>query len=290
MTGRTRDCCRFAVLLVVLVAVSGCGRFTFLYGFAEAAIVREAKFHLDLDAEDRAFVEAKIAALMQWHSRVMLPRYADFLEAQADVADRGAVKRQDVDAAVSDMRRLLGDLVEGAAPFTAEVLVGHTDPARLRYLEARMDERLAERWEAAESPLPERVEDRAERIVDNLERLVGDLNDAQSRIVLRYATATAGDNARWLRARAGRQRVFTEFLSRQPGEREIADFIHMILLRPYEVVDPDYKAVSDARWSRFGGFLYEMTTTFSPEQRATLSETLRGYAAEMRTIAGRATL
>jgi hypothetical protein len=130
-------------------------------------------------------------------------------------------------------------------------------------------------------PLEQRLEARVERIVENFERVTGDLDDAQRQIIRRYAEATAGDNAVWLRNRVNRQRAFTEFLSRRPDEAQISAFVFRILLRAHEIVDPEYRAVSEARWMRFETLLFDIMTSLSAEQRETLSATLRDYAAEM---------
>ena len=282
---------RLAAMLVVLAMVSGCGRFTFFYGFAEAAIAREVDYHLNLDQEEKVQVEKKIEELLEWHSATMLPRYATYLNAQAAVIERGPPSRAAVTAMITGLRGLLDELVAGAAPFTADILVDHTEPARVRYLQQRMSERLEERREEeAEKSHDERLEERTKRITSNFENLAGDMNEAQLQIVSRYAATTNRDSAKWLHTRANRQRAFTDFLSRRPDEAEISAFIYRILLRPQEIVDPEYKAVSDARWSRFEVFLYQMTETFTPEQRATLSENLRDYAAEMQAIARRTVL
>ena len=273
---------RAVILVALAIAVSGCSRLSLVYGFAGPALSREAAYHLNLDETEQAVVDDRVAAFLDWHSAVMLPRYARFLSDQADIVERGPPDRATVADTVTKLRTLLDDLVAGAAPYTADVLVNHTAPGKVRYLKARMDERLAERLEeAAEDPPEERLEDRVERTADNFERLTGDLNDGQKEIIRRYVKATLADNAIWLKNRANRQRAFTEFLSRRPGEAEIGAFVQRILLRPHEIVDPDYLAVSERRWTRFETLLFEIMVSLTDEQRETLVETLRGYAAEM---------
>jgi hypothetical protein len=272
---------KVAALLVISLSVSGCSGLSFLYGLAETALAREANFHLDLDEEGEAGVDRKIKALFAWHSSEMLPRYAHFLEGQAEIVDRGEVDRREVDAAVDELRKMLDELIRGAAPYTASVFVDHTAPEKVTHLKARMAERLAERREELAAPLEDRLEERIERIVDNFERLTGDLNAVQMGFIKRYAAATAKDNETWLKTRASRQRAFTDFLSQRPDQSQIARFIYRILLRPHEIVDPEYKAVSNARWVRFEALLYDMMTSLTFEQRRHASKTLREYAAEM---------
>jgi hypothetical protein len=211
----------------------------------------------------------------------MLPRYAAFLSAQADLAEQGPPDRAAVAAAVAELRRLLDETVAGMAPYTADVLVNHTTPDKVRYLKERMALRHAEKLEEADEPPAERLEERIERTTDNIERLTGDLNDDQIAMVRRFAEAGMADTAAWLENRADRQRAFTEFLAQNPDKVAITTFVHQIVLRPYAIVDPGYEVISERRWQRFEALLYEILTSLTDDQRATLVENLRFYAAEM---------
>ncbi len=270
-----------AVSAMLLVVLNGCSGISFLHGLAESALAREAAFHLDLDDEGEARVDQEIQALLAWHDRVMLPRYAKFLDAQADIVGRDTVPRQAAVDAVAELRKILQELVRGAAPFTANVLVEHTTPKKVSYLKARMVERLAERREGLAKSFEDRLRKRIDRIIENFERLTEVLNERQRTIIEQYARKTAGADHAWLRTRANRQRVFLEFLSRRPNETQISNFIQTILQRPHDIVDPEYKTVSDARWVGFQALLYDIITSLTVEQRQTAHDRLREYAAEL---------
>lgn len=273
------------VLLIIAFTGTGCSGLSFVYGLAETALAREANYHLDLNEDGDVFVDQKIEELFEWHSREMLPQYARFMNSQADAVDRGALDRASIDSAVLAMRDILEALVSGASRYTADVLVNHTAPEKVRHLKERMAERLAETREELQEPAEERLETRIERIVDNFERFTGTLTKPQVTVVSRYAEATLGDTEVWLRNRANRQRAFTEFLAQEPSKKEISTFVYKIILRPHEIVDPEYKAVSEARWKRFQELLYGIMTTLSDAQRKTMSTTLRRYAADMLELA-----
>ena len=54
-----------------------------------------------------------------------------------------------------------------------------------------------------------------------------------------------------------------------------------IILQAHEVVDPDYRAISDARWALLEAMCYDVSATLDDEQRKQLMTTLRSYAADM---------
>lgn len=282
---------RAAIFLLALAAValllaSGCSRLSLLQSFAGSAIIDEAEFHLELDDAGAAQLARQVDEMLAWHSAEMLPRYAKFLTVQAELIEAEKMDRAAVGQSVAALRALLEELVQGTAPYVAAILVDHTDAEKRRYLEARMKERLDERRAELSEPADERLKERVERITKNFERVTGDLRDDQIAMIRRYAAATVGNNARWLYNRANRQRAFLEFLSRQPDESEISAFVVTILLRGHDVVEPDYKAISEARWAHFRELLVEIMASLSAGQRETASDTLREYAAEMIELSG----
>jgi len=279
-------CARLSLIATAILFVAGCSRISLLYGYAETALADEAEFHFELDEAGRALVDRKVDELLAWHSAMMLPRYAQFMNAQADLVESGRIDRGHAAAAVATLRLLFDDLVRGAAPHVGEFLADQTEGGKLRYLEARMKERLDERRQELSEPSDERLQARIERIIENFERLTGDLNDLQIGMIHRYAAVTAGNNKGWLRTRANRQRAFLAFLARRPGEAQIDAFVYRIVMRGHEIVDPDYEAVSEGRWNRFQALLADIMTSLTPEQRTTVSATLREYAAEMLELSG----
>ena len=150
--------------LAMLLAVAGCSRFDFFYAFIGAAIESKAAFYLDLDEAGEVLVKAQVASLIRWHRAAMLPRYARYLENQADLAVRGGYDRAAVSAAMSALRRLLDETVIGAAPYFATVLSEHTAPDQIRHLRERMTERQAELLQDQKLPRAERLEERIERV------------------------------------------------------------------------------------------------------------------------------
>ncbi len=276
---------RLATVFLVLCALPACSGFRLLYAFADTYIIDAADSYLDPDDTEKRHIEAKTQRFVAWHSREMLPRYADFLSASADRIEAGAVDRKWITGRTEEARSLLHEVVSGAAPFAAEVLVRYTQPAKVERLSQRLDERLAEQREKMASPRDERRTKRQKRIAKNFERFTGPLKKAQLAVIERYVAASTDASRRWLETRAKRQRAFLDFLSQRPDEARIAAFIPRILLQGHEIVDPEYGTISERRWAAIADLVYGVLTTLDTEQRRTAVRTLRSYAADMRKMA-----
>jgi hypothetical protein len=223
---------------------------------------------------------------MRWHSAVMLARYARTFRGWADRFEAGPVDRVAVAGALQELRETIDDVIIGSAPLAAEVLVRHSAPEQIDRLKERIAEKMADRREELLTPAEEQAEARVDSIVNNIERLTGDLNEAQLSLVGRYVRSTPGSNARWLENRARRQKAFVDFLSRRPAEAELSDFLIRILLRPHEIVDPEYRDIAERRWVAMEKLMFEVLSTLTAAQRRETISTLRNYAADMQEVAG----
>lgn len=276
-----------ALAFAAMLMLSGCSSLQVMYTLGGNMLESRADTYLDLSAEQKLAVAAQAEALIAWHRRDMLPKYAAFLRQQADIAEAGGWTRPQMAAAFAAVRGLLDETVDGAAPFIAAVLVEHTAPEKHAHLAARMAEHAAERRErnedeTLEESLAEWVEHRADRI----SRFTGYLDDAQMAIIRRHAEGDVDRTNRWIDNREKRGQAFLAFLAGGPSRDEIARFVHRIVLDAHEIVDPDYRAISESRWARREALYFEVLSTLSDDQRRELVETLRGYADDMVELAG----
>lgn len=278
---------RIAAALAALLLLSGCSGLKLGYAFAEDMLESRAKKYLELDTAQEIELRKHTEALVAWHRKTMLPRYAAYLNAQAEIVEAGGWDRAQLAAAFAGFRALLDETVAGAAPFIAEALMHHTTPAKTGYLKARMDETIAEyrKSEADETP-DEAVAEWIERRVDRIERFTGALTEAQLAVIRRYAETEVDRSMRWIDNREKRQAAFLTLLRSKPTRERVAHFVHRVLLHAHEIVDPDYRAISEARWAVRERLYFDVLSIMTDAQRREVVETLRDYAKDIRELAG----
>jgi hypothetical protein len=271
----------FSILILLVIAVSGCSQLKLVYSFGGDAIQNETEFYLDLNEEEGAALERRIEELVSWHRVEMLPLYAEFFRKGAEAVDRGALDEPRVRLVIEEMQYLLRQTVEGAVPHVATVMVGHTKPRKLNHLRARMAERSSERRKELEVPKLEWLSERTESSVRRFRRFFGDLSEVQVAMVRRYFAETAGSSKPWQRVREDRRQAFLAFLSGRPDQDQIAKFLSRIMLHSEEIVGPEYKRLAVAWWARFTDWMVEMMGSLDANQRQYFSKTLRDYADDM---------
>lgn len=272
--------------LLAVWVLSGCSALQIAYTFAEDMLESHAEEYLDLSTEQEAHLERQSAALVAWHRRAMLPKYAAFFTEQADIAASGGWTGPQLAASFARFRVLLDETVEGASPFVAAILAGHTAPKKTAYLAKRIAEKNAERSaERADRSPEEAIEAWVERRVERISRFTGVLTEGQVAIIRGYAERGMVYAERWYDNRTKRQDALIAFLRAKPSRDEIARFVHRILLYAHEIVDPDYRQVTEARWALSEGMYFAVLSSLGEEQRRELISTLRSYAEDMVSLA-----
>jgi len=278
-SSKTRPRLWFIVLAVLILP--GCNSFKFVYGFADNMIESRAEDYLDLDSAQRAELEEQSAALLAWHRREMLPKYATYFNAQANLAKTGWARGQMRDAVVQ-FRTLMDETVKGASPYIAHVLSGHMKAEKLAFLEARMADYVTERRTEEEAESPEdSLEEWVERRAKAIARFTGPLNEKQLAIIRSHTPARTDGSPRWLENREKRHAALIAFLRTQPSHEETAHFVYRIALRAHEITDGEYRDHSNAYWALLEDVYFDVMATLTHEQRSKLISNLRGYASDM---------
>ena len=276
---------RFIAVVGILSVVSACSSLKIAYGFADDALESRAEQYLDLDSDGEAKVEAEIARLLNWHRTVMLPRYAAFLNGVADVNDTGSWQRREIAQAFQGFKALLDETALGAAPFIANVLKDHTSPERVEYLRAQMAVYIREELAEEQASFEDRLTEQVDRRVRNFERFVGPLRDEQIDIIRRHTAPALTDRNLWLRHLDRRHQALADYLQSDPETIALTTFVHTWTTRGYDIVDPEYAKISEARWNKLEELHEDMLSSLDGEQRAALSLSLRSYAADMMDLA-----
>ena len=265
-------------LAVCLTFLTNCSNLQIFYFISEEYIFERADDYLNLSEQQRSGAKKQVSALIRWHRKNMLPKYADFFLEQANATDKNLWSESSFTVEFEKFRTLLNVTVEGAVPFIAELFVDQLSPSQINHLETRMTENHVKRRSEL---LKENLNERVERRAKNISRFTGPLNEDQLSIIRSYTKRDRNYTTRWVHNRGQRQKALVEFLRTAPSHSQIASFIYRILLKAHEITDPDYQAISEQRWKTIKSMYFKVAKSLTPTQRKQLSSSLRVYASEM---------
>jgi len=109
---------RISLVLLMSVALTGCG-VRFVYNQLDWLIPWYLDDYIELESEQEALFESRLASYLDWHRDNQLPKYAAFLHQIADKAETGLtvqdiaqIELQTEDFAQTLMDRMLTDLID----------------------------------------------------------------------------------------------------------------------------------------------------------------------------------
>jgi len=153
-------------------------------------------------------------------------------------------------------------------------------------MENRMLNRRQERIMELSKPEDILYNERLERLTSNFERFFGDLKDSQLTILETHARLTLDESRVRLHNRTLRQKVFIRFLTTQPTELDLTNYLNTLLLKGHIITNSSYQAFSEKSLNRFHSLLVSLLSISSATQRETIINKLRDFARDFKAVSG----
>ena len=216
--------------------------------------------------------------MITWHQKSMLPSYAAYMIDIADKLELDKYSSADIAVMIAYGRSLIEETVIGLTPYASQFLIRHQTVDDIQFIKQRMVKRYQNSQEEISKPVEVRYEDRLNRLMSNFERFFGELSDTQIILLETYALATLDDSKVRLYNRKMRQKVFIKFLSTQPTQEELMNYLNKLLLNGHEIINPTYHDFSEASLKRFQELLASILLISSEKQQESIIVNLRRYA------------
>jgi len=243
--------------------------------------------YVDFNDAQSAQVRDRLATLQAWHRQNELPAYADLLRQLQRLAPE-AVTADQVCAVAAQAQRHVRRLGEQAAEGMARV-VPTLQPEQLRHLAQQFDKHNRDwREEWLDGTPQELLARRLKKAEERAESFYGRLDDSQ-RAILRQSLATSAFDARaaW-RERLRRQQDMLQVLQEhRNGERpaHVQAELLALLQRQLESPDATYRARFERMLQDGCRTMATLHNSTSAAQRRHLQDKLKGYEADLRTLA-----
>lgn len=296
---------RTLALLALSAMLAACTAFKLGYENLPRLVQWQVDRYLSLDNDQEELVTRHAKTLQRWHRQSLLPVYADFLR-RVDQELRNPVSA----VQVSEWRQTVVTgwlpVAEQIAPAVAEVALTLRPEqlAHMRKALVKSNEKATAQYRPADPA--KRQEARYKRLVDRAESFLGDLNDAQRKLMKDSAAAMAKSEDDWWQARLARQMAMVDLLTELSTERpplaEAARRARPVLVglfsdldarlpgEPLQVESGDRRALRmKVREASAAGddLAARVIALATPEQRRHLVKRLDGYRHDFHLLAAR---
>ena len=272
------------ILTMLILFLTTCSSTRFIYTFIDEFIKDEVNYFLDLDEEEKVFLNQQVSAMVNWHRTSMLPKYASYLNNIADKLEDGQYTTTYISKYLANGKSLIEETITGLIPYASRFLIEYQTVETIELIENKMLNRRQERIIELSKPDDFLYEKRFERLTSNFERFFGELKDSQVRLLEVHTRKTLYESRVRLHNRTLRQKVFIRFLKTQPTELELSTFLNKLLLQGHIITNPSYQTFTKASLDRFHDLLVSLLASSSTVQRETIVNKLRKYADDFKAI------
>jgi hypothetical protein len=272
--------------LLVSLLLGGCGTVRLAYGNAPSLVFWWLDGYLDFETDQTTIVRAGLQRAHDWHRREELPlllAHLTNLQARALEATTPETLCQlanDLQIRYQTTLLLMVPTVVAVAPNLRE--------AQLEYLQRALAKRRTD-WQRdnQDGTTAERMERRLQKAVDRTESFYGKLRPDQVEMLRAQVTASTFDAALQSRESLRRhQDVLTTLAtirSSSVSTEQVTAAITALLQRSYASPDANYQKYLTQLIQHSCGNLAALHNSMQPKQRADLAETLKSYAADLRS-------
>ena len=272
------------ILTTLIFFLTTCSSTRFIYTFVDEFIKDEVNYFLDLDEEEKVFLNQQVSEMVNWHRTSMLPKYASYLNNIAYKLEDGQYTTTYISKYLANGKSLIEETVTGLIPYASRFLIQFQTVETIELIENKMLNRRQERIIELSKPHDFLYEKRLERLTSNFERFFGELKDLQVRLLEAHTRKTLYESRVRLHNKTLRQKVFIRFLKTQPTEVDLTTYLNKLLLQGHKITNPSYQAFSKASLDRFHDLLVSLLALSSTVQRETIVNKLRKYADDFKAI------
>ncbi|MFP3979327.1 DUF6279 family lipoprotein [Marinobacter sp. KMM 10035] len=208
-----------ALLLVIMLFISGCSSTRLAYRYADWGIVWWVEDFISLSQTQEQQLDDDIESLKRWHCSSELPRYRAWLSSiESDLAS-GKPTPEAVSRLQNQIAGFFPPLMQKITPVAINLLSSLSDE-QVRELAGNMEENHRElEGEFLEGDAETIAQARAERTEERAERWLGSLNATQKSLIKDWSESRKGQTEIWLAGRRNWQKALLNALENRndPG-------------------------------------------------------------------------
>ena len=274
-------------MLLAALLLSGCSAVKLAYNNAPELGHWWLDSYLDFTPGQSSRVRSDLATLQSWHRQHELPLYAATLEKLLGMAGT-SVSAGQLCAVADELRPRLQALLDGAEP-TVLAIAPTLTPAQLIHLTQQFDKR-AEKWreEWLAGTVLERRERRFKQLLDRVEAFYGRLDKAQ-RAQLQSAVADSifdadSNHREALRRQQDTLQTLRRVLGSKRDESGVQLEMRGLIARALSSPDPNYRSYASRLQFETCSTLAALHNSSTAEQRRHLTEALKDYESDARSL------
>ena len=264
-----------AIVLIVALALGACSRIGLAYRNLDVIIPWTLSDYLDMNGEQKSWLDERLKEHLNWHCTTQLPGYLDWLDRLQTMIVTDQVSDAALQARSHEAEQAIAEIAREITPSAIELLQGLDD-----HQVAEMNEAFAKdqrkRQEAYLKPsLDQQIKERGERMEKRLSDWLGPLNTTQRQRITTWSSALGDQNTQWIANRVHWQKQFSAAVA-QRHSPQFPQRIEILLVNRESLWTPAYRQAFANTEAQARSLFVDLMADSTPNQRERLLKKIEG--------------
>jgi len=264
-----------AVVLTVALALGACSRVGLAYRNLDVIIPWTLSDYLDMNGEQKSWLDERLKEHLSWHCTTQLPGYLDWLDRLQTMIASNQVTDAALQARAHEAEQAIAETAREITPSAIELLQGLDDKQVADMNEAFAKDRRKRQEEYLKPTLDQQIKERSARMEKRLNDWLGPLNNTQHQRVAAWSSALGDQNTQWLANRVHWQKQFSAAVA-QRHSPQFPQRIETLLINRESLWTPAYRQAFANTEAQARSLFVDLMAESTPSQRERLLKKIEG--------------
>ncbi|WP_207263368.1 DUF6279 family lipoprotein [Pseudomonas sp. GW101-3H06] len=266
---------QLAFVLTVTLALGACSRMGLAYRNLDVIIPWTLSDYLDMNGEQKGWLNERLKEHLTWHCTTQLPGYLDWLDRLQTMVATNQVTDAALQARTEEAEQAIAETAREITPSAIELLQGLDDQQVAEMNEAFANDQRKRQALYLKPSLDQQIKDRGERMEKRLDAWLGPLAPPQQQRVVAWSNALGDQNTQWLANRVHWQKQFSAAVA-QRHSPEFPQRIETLLVNRERLWTPAYREAFAKTEAQARSLFVDLMAQSTPQQRERLLTKIEG--------------
>ncbi|MBV7568580.1 DUF6279 family lipoprotein [Pseudomonas sp. PDM27] len=264
-----------AVVLTVALALGACSRVGLAYRNLDVIIPWTLSDYLDMNGEQKSWLDERLKEHLSWHCTTQLPGYLDWLDRLQTMIATNQVTDAALKARAHEAEQAIAETAREITPSAIELLQGLDDKQVAEMNDAFARDRRKRQEEYLKPTLDQQIKERSARMEKRLNDWLGPLSNTQRQRVATWSRALGDQNTQWLANRVHWQKQFSAAVA-QRHSPQFPQRIETLLINRESLWTPAYRQAFANTEAQARSLFVDLMAASTPSQRERLLKKIEG--------------
>ncbi|WP_223445897.1 MULTISPECIES: DUF6279 family lipoprotein [Pseudomonas] len=264
-----------AFVLTVTLALGACSRVGLAYRNLDVIIPWTLSDYLDMNGEQKSWLDERLKDHLSWHCTTQLPGYLDWLDRLQTMIATNQVTDAALQARAHEAEQAIAETAREITPSAIELLQGLDDKQVAEMNDAFAKDQRKRQEEYLKPSLDQQIKERGARMEKRLNDWLGPLSTTQRQRVATWSSALGEQNTQWLANRVHWQKQFSAAVAQRQSP-QFPQRIETLLVNRESLWTPAYRQAFANTEAQARALFVDLMADSTPNQRARLLKKIEG--------------